>query len=117
MGEASWSFTKFLRGVTVRVHRQQVKYPGLDRSVTGDTLDAVKTISIKELHAETGRWVRTAKKRTLIVTDRGEQVASLQPLSISTKPRAVLNAAERRAWMPVTPFDSTVFISEDRDGR
>lgn len=77
----------------------------------------MKTISIKQLHAETGRWVRTAKKEKLIVTDHGEQVAALQPLATTAKPRAVLNMAERRAWMPVTPLDSTVFISEDRDGR
>ena len=76
----------------------------------------MKTISIKQLHAETGRWVRAAKKTTLIVTDHGEQVAELRPLSVSAGPRAVLDPA-RLAWMPKSPLDSTVFISADRDGR
>ncbi len=77
----------------------------------------MKTISIKQLHAETGRWVRTAKKQTLIVTDRGEEIAELRPLAPPTRPRAALDPATRLTWMPVSPVDSTAFISEDRDGR
>ena len=77
----------------------------------------MKTISIKQLHAETGRWVRTAKKQTLIVTDRGEEIAELRPLATPTRPRAVLDRSKRLAWMPVSSADSTTFISEDRDGR
>ena len=77
----------------------------------------MKTISIKQLHAETGRWVRAAKTQTLIVTDRGAEVAVLCPLETSGQPKAVLNRAERWAWMPRVPVDSTIYISEDRDGR
>jgi antitoxin (DNA-binding transcriptional repressor) of toxin-antitoxin stability system len=77
----------------------------------------VKTISIKQLHAETGRWVRAAKKQTIVVTDRGEEIAELRPLATPTQPRAVLDPVQRLAWMPVSKADSTVFISEDRDGR
>ncbi len=77
----------------------------------------MKTISIKELHAETGRWVRAAKKQTITVTDRGEEVAELRPLSTTERPRAVLDAKERLTWMPASPVDSTRYISEDRDGR
>ena len=77
----------------------------------------MKTISIKQLHAETGRWVRAAKKQPIVVTDHGEEVAELRPLATPARPRAVLDLARRRAWMPVSKIDSTVFISEDRDGR
>ncbi|HXC02335.1 MAG TPA: hypothetical protein VNU49_06755 [Opitutaceae bacterium] len=77
----------------------------------------MKTISIKQLHAETGRWVRTAKKQTIIVTDRGERIARLQPHDNPVQPRAVLDPARRLAWMPSSPVDSTLFISKDRDGR
>ncbi len=77
----------------------------------------MKTISIKQLHAETGRWVRAAKKQTITVTDRGEEVAELRPLSVAERPRARLNSKERLAWMPVVAEDSTRYISEDRDGR
>ena len=75
----------------------------------------MKTISIKQLHARTGHWVRTAKKTPLIVTDRGEKVASLQPHNAAP---AVVKF-RRRDWskLPSSPFDSTIFISEDRDGR
>jgi antitoxin (DNA-binding transcriptional repressor) of toxin-antitoxin stability system len=77
----------------------------------------MKTISIKQLHAETGRWVRAASKQPSVVTDRGEKVASLQPHDVSTRPRAVLDPTRRLPWMPVSPADSTVFISAGRDGR
>ena len=73
----------------------------------------MKTISIKELHAATGRWVRAAKKQTIIVTDRGEKIATLQP-HVETAPRPVFRG---RDWskLPKIDFDSTVMISEDRD--
>lgn len=77
----------------------------------------MKTISIKQLHAETGRWVRAARQQPIVVTDRGEKVATIQPYDDSARPRAVLDPARRRRWMPVSPVDSTVFISADRDGR
>lgn len=77
----------------------------------------MKTISIKQLHAETGRWVRAAKTQTLVVTDRGEDIAELRPLATVDRPRAVLDAVERRSWMPSVPVDSTIYISEGRDGR
>ena len=32
----------------------------------------MRTISIKQLHAETCRWVRAAKGQPIVVTDRGE---------------------------------------------
>ena len=75
----------------------------------------MKTISIKQLHAETGRWVRAASRQPIVVTDRGVKVASIQPHEASARPRAVLDPARRLPWMPVSPADSTVFISEDRD--
>lgn len=77
----------------------------------------MKTISIKELHAETGRWVRAAKTQIITVTDRGEEVAELRPLTVTERPKAKLNAKERLAWMPAVAEDSTRYISEDRDGR
>jgi len=77
----------------------------------------MKIISIKELHAETGRWVRAAAKQPIVVTDRGEKVATLQSHEAAVRPQAVLDPARRLAWMPVSPADSTLFISEDRDGR
>lgn len=77
----------------------------------------MKTISIKELHAATGKWVRAAKTDVIAVTDHGERVAELRPLTAPAKPRPKFDPASRLKWMPTTSTDSTVAISEDRDGR
>jgi len=76
----------------------------------------MKTISIKELHAATGKWVRAAKLETITVTDHGEKVAVLKPLPEKENPRPVFKG---RDWskLPSSPVDSTIYISEDRDGR
>lgn len=75
----------------------------------------MKTISIKELHAQTGRWVRAAKKTHIIVTDRGEQVAELRPLIRGD----AAPKFPKRDWarMPASKIDSADLISADRDGR
>ena len=75
----------------------------------------MKTISIKQLHARTGYWTGVAQKTPLIVTNRGERIASLQPLGALT-PRAKF---PKRDWskMPASDLDSTDLISADRDGR
>jgi antitoxin (DNA-binding transcriptional repressor) of toxin-antitoxin stability system len=74
----------------------------------------MKTISIKELHAETGRWVRAATKQPIIVTDRGEKVATLQA---HVETEALRPVFTKRDWskLPKIDFDSTKIISEDRD--
>ena len=76
----------------------------------------MKTISIKELHAETGRWVRSAKSAPVTVTDHGEPVAMLAPYDSGAKKRPVFLGRDL-ASMPKVPVDSTIYISEDRDGR
>jgi len=76
----------------------------------------VKTISIKQLHAETGRWVRAAKQGPITVTDRGERIASLVPHAPADHPAPVFSIKER-GFRPKTPVDSTLYISADRDGR
>jgi hypothetical protein len=75
----------------------------------------MKTISIKQLHARTGYWTGVAQKTPLIVTNRGEKIASLQPL-VEPAPRAKF---PKRDWtkLPVSDLDSTDLISADRDGR
>ena len=73
----------------------------------------MRTISIKQLHAETGRWV-CAKGQPITVTDHGESIATLQVFAATTRPRAVVDPAARLAWMPKVTTDSTAFISEDR---
>jgi antitoxin (DNA-binding transcriptional repressor) of toxin-antitoxin stability system len=74
----------------------------------------MRTISIKQLHAETGRWVRAAGKESIVVTDRGEAVASLRPHSPADAPKTVFTL-KNRGFRPKLPVDSTVFISEGRN--
>ena len=75
----------------------------------------MKTISIKELHARTGHWVRTARTTPVIVTDRGERVASLRPLD--EQPAVVKFTKRDWSKLPSSDLDSTDLISADRDGR
>jgi prevent-host-death family protein len=88
----------------------------LDRGVTGDTVHRVKTISIKQLHARTGHWVRTARTSPVIVTDRGEEVAVLNSRDHADSPRPTFSLAARKP-RPRVPGDSTAAISEDRNAR
>lgn len=76
----------------------------------------MKTISIKQLHAETGRWVRAAKNQTIIVTDHGEKIATLQPHAKAASPAPVFTL-KNRGFRPKVAVDSTRYISEDRDAR
>lgn len=87
----------------------------MTQSVTSDTYSGMKTISIKELHAATGKWVRAAKRETITVTDRGERIAELRPIAASTASPKF----PKRDWskMPSSDLDSTDLISADRDGR
>ena len=76
----------------------------------------MKTISIRELHLKTGRWVRHAASRgSIVVTDRGRRVAALQPFDASVTVRPLPNreaAIRKRSKVPV---DSVVYQSELRE--
>lgn len=86
-----------------------------------DTLRHMKAISIRELHAATGKWVRRATVLgELHVTERGRVIAKIVPARAAPKQpffarprftRAFL--AHRRSLRGGT--DSTQIISEDRD--
>lgn len=80
----------------------------------------MKTITIRELHQATGRWVRRASAGEVYVTERGRLVAKIVPaLPLPAKPffadpkftRTFL--ANRRHLRGGT--DSTRAISEDRN--
>jgi antitoxin (DNA-binding transcriptional repressor) of toxin-antitoxin stability system len=78
----------------------------------------MKTISIRELHLQTGRWVRHAASRgPIVVTDRGRRVAALQPFDASVTGRPLPNreaAIRKRSKVPV---DSVLYQSELREDR
>jgi len=85
-----------------------------------DTMSHMKTITIRELHQKTGRWVRRASEGDVYVTERGRLVAKIVPaLPLPAKPffanprftRAYL--AHRKSLRGGT--DSTETISQERD--
>ncbi len=77
----------------------------------------MKTISIRELHAKTGAWVRAASHRgRLLVSDRGRPVAVLAPWD--NRPVTVFGKRKRVSGFDALPpvgGDSSRTISEDRD--
>ena len=90
-------------------------------------MSAAIQISVRELHARTGHYVRkAATKQRVIVTDHGKPIAELTPLAeTSAKPyfaRRVLSPgfkkmADAGAFRPKPGTrDITDLISEDRDG-
>ena len=80
------------------------------------------TVSIRELHARTGHFVRAASLRDrIVVTDRGVPVAELNPCRVENaadrwKRRRILPEYARIMNKPMGG-DSTLGISADRDNR
>ena len=83
----------------------------------------MKTITIRELHARTGQWVRQAVRHGQIrVTDHGRTVARIVP---DTEPAPIAYFARRKlspAFQRLVNSgklsrgtDSTFIISEERD--
>ncbi|MCB1104168.1 MAG: hypothetical protein KDK74_05495 [Cephaloticoccus sp.] len=81
----------------------------------------MKSITIRQLHDETGRWVRKAAALgELHVTERGKPVAKLVPATVApTEPyfaRRKLLPAFKAAKL-TSGLDSTAGISAERDER
>ena len=76
----------------------------------------MKTISIRELHTHTGRFVRQAQHETIRVTDRGREIAVLKaPTPVEAEGKRF--PKRRLASLPKVRVDSSIYISEDRDRR
>ena len=83
----------------------------------------MKIISIKELHDETGRWLRRVRTEgEVIVTERGTPVARMLPPARTTAgnpfaKRKLLRGVARLIERPIGGPDSATIISSMRDGR
>jgi antitoxin (DNA-binding transcriptional repressor) of toxin-antitoxin stability system len=78
----------------------------------------MKTITIRELHLRTGRWVRHAAVHgQVVVTDRGRQVAALQPLDCDRARRPLPNRETTIQKRSKIPVDSAVYVTEIRGDR
>jgi antitoxin (DNA-binding transcriptional repressor) of toxin-antitoxin stability system len=80
----------------------------------------MKTITLRELHEQTGRWVRQASGEEVYVTERGRLIAKIVPASPLPAKPFFANPRFTRAYLAQCKFlrggrDSTAAISEDRD--
>lgn len=88
-----------------------------------DTLRHMKTITIRELHARTGEWVRLAARHEgIAVTDRGRPVARIVPAEEESETPYFARRQPGRRFAaimnrPMAGPDSTEGIGEDRDAR
>ena len=75
----------------------------------------MKTITIRDLHLETGRWVRHAAREPLVVTDRGRPIAALQAFVPAMLGRPLPDREARIRKRSRIPIDSAAYVSEMRD--
>jgi antitoxin (DNA-binding transcriptional repressor) of toxin-antitoxin stability system len=78
----------------------------------------MKSISIRDLHLNTGRWVRQAASRApIVITDRGRKIAILQPITAAAARRPLPNRERALRREPAIPVDSVLYQVEDRADR
>jgi prevent-host-death family protein len=80
----------------------------------------MKTITIRELHQATGRWVRRARAGEVYVTERGRLVAKIVSASPLPAKPFFANPKFTQAFLAQRRYlrggtDSTETISEERD--
>ena len=76
----------------------------------------MKTISIRQLHDTTGKWVRAARHEPIIVTDRGAKAAVLKAFDPTELPGVPFPRRDA-ASLPSVGVDSTDLVAEDREER
>jgi antitoxin (DNA-binding transcriptional repressor) of toxin-antitoxin stability system len=76
----------------------------------------MRTATIRELQMNTGKLVRAAAHQKIIITDHGQPIALLKALD---GPDLVGKPFPKRdiRKMPKSDVDSTLYVSQDRDGR
>jgi antitoxin (DNA-binding transcriptional repressor) of toxin-antitoxin stability system len=76
----------------------------------------MRTITIRELHMQTGRWVRhAAANGPVTITDRGRRIASLRPAEQTMVGRPLPDREAEIRKQSRIPVDSTVYVSEMRN--
>ena len=78
----------------------------------------MKTISVEELHAQTGQFVHLAAREDVLVTEHGQPLAVLKRYPDAARVRQRWEEREQKlAALPTMDVDSADYISEDRNGR
>ena len=76
----------------------------------------MKTVTIRELHTHTGKFVRASVKEKILITERGRPVAMLKTVEAKDLTGELFPKRDLRK-MPRVKVDSTGYISADRDAR
>ena len=77
----------------------------------------MRTISIRELHMETGKWIRSAARDQKIVgTERGHPIATIRPYSMDdvSTPFSRRRETDEFKNLEKVDSDSAMFVSDDR---
>lgn len=77
----------------------------------------MRTITIRDLHLATGRWVRHAAttREPVIVTDRGHRVATIQPFEPRVLAQPLPDREQKIRKRSRIPVDSATYQAEMRD--
>jgi prevent-host-death family protein len=80
----------------------------------------MKTITIRELHQQTGRWVRQASSGEVCVTERGKLIAKIVPAAPPPATPFFANPRYTRAFLRHRKSlrggtDATEIVSRERD--
>lgn len=80
----------------------------------------MKTITIRELHQETGRWVRQASAGEVLVTERGKLIAKIVPAAPPPSQPFFAHPSYTRAFLRHRKSlrggtDATAMVSQDRN--
>jgi prevent-host-death family protein len=76
----------------------------------------MKSVTIHELHMNTGRVVRASVHGNILITERGQPVAVLKSAKADHLLRKPFPKRGLRR-MPKIPVDSADYISQERDAR
>jgi antitoxin (DNA-binding transcriptional repressor) of toxin-antitoxin stability system len=80
----------------------------------------MKTISIRELHEQTGQWVRQSSEGEIYITDRGRLVAKIMAVKPLPQKPFFADPTYMRAFLRYRNSfrggtDATEIISQERD--
>jgi antitoxin (DNA-binding transcriptional repressor) of toxin-antitoxin stability system len=78
----------------------------------------MKEISIRDLHLNTGKWIRMiGLEQNIVITERGVPVATLVPFQSTHRaiPFRRRELVQGFATLPPIEHDSAEYISNDRD--
>ena len=75
----------------------------------------MRHVTIRDLHQQTGHWVRLAAHQPIVVTDRGRPVATIVPFDQEGISKPLPDREKELSKLPKIPIDSAEIVSGDRN--